>query len=137
MPGPPPKRSAQRRRRNKGDDVDTAVSDGEVRGPELKGAHCVAAKEWYQALRASGQAQFFEPSDWAQAKIVVLAIDEFVKSRSASLLGQILSASSSLLVTEGDRRRLRVELERAEPDDGSGDGNVSWLEDARRRAGSA
>ena len=114
MPGPPPKRSSQRRRQNKSGEVEKAASDGAVRGPDLPGEHSDQAVRWYEALRRSGQAQWFEPSDWAAAELVVLAIDEFVRKPSAFMFGQLMSAQSPLLVTEGDRRRLRVELERGE-----------------------
>lgn len=111
MPGPPPKRSSQRRRRN-GSEPEKLMADGQVRGPGLAGDHSAEAVRWYEALRRSGQAQWFEPSDWAAAELVVMAIDEFVRKPSAFMFGQLMSAQSSLLVTEADRRRLRVELER-------------------------
>ena len=130
--GPVPKRSDQRRRRNKDNgEVVKVVSDGEVRGPDLKGQHCAVAKRFYEGLRRSGQAQFFEPSDWAAAELAVLAIDAFVKRPSAVMLSSINSAMSNLLVTEGDRRRVRMELERPAEDEETAD--VSWIEDARRR----
>lgn len=144
MPGVPgvatnvPKRSTQRRRRNKSDGpVTNAVSDGEQRGPDLKGAHCAIAKRWYAALRVSGQSQFFEPSDWAAAELVAVAIDTFVEKPSAMMLASIQSASASLLVTEGDRRRLKVELERKPADGEGGERDVSWLDAARRRRDTA
>jgi len=135
LAGPPPKRSDQRRRRNKTEPVEKAVSDGEVRGPDLVGRHCAVAKRWYEALRRSGQAQWFEPSDWAAAELVVLAIDEFVKKPSAFMFGQLMSAQASLLVTEAERRRLRIELsapgevEEADPD-------VAYLDEWRSQLGS-
>lgn len=113
--GPAPKREDQRRRRNKTEPVDRAVSDGVVRGPDLVGQHKAAAKRWYEALRRSGQSQFFEPSDWAYAQdIVCTAIDAYIEKPSAMMLQSLNSAMSSLLVTESDRRRLRVELQRDE-----------------------
>lgn len=135
MPGPPPKRSTQRRRRNKPDvEITRAESDGTVRGPKLVGTHSAVARRWYEALRRSGQAQFFEPSDWAAAELVVLAIDAYVKKPSAMILQAITSAQTNLLVTEGDRRRLRVELERAPAAEGdAADAEVTHLDDVRRR----
>lgn len=132
--GPPPKRDSQRRRQNKPDTpVETATSDGGVRGPKLVGNHSAPAKRWYEALQRSGQAQFFEPSDWAAAELVVLAIDKFVKSGSAMMLGAIEKMSANLLVTEGDRRRLRLELERPAPAQGQEGADVAWIDDARNR----
>lgn len=130
--GPPPKRESQRRRRNKTEPVDTAVSDGQVRGPDLEGKHSAASGRFYEALRRSGQAQFFEPSDWAYAQdVVCTAIDAYVQKPSAMMLQAINQAMSMLLVTEGDRRRLRVELERPQVEEPSG--GVSELDDYRRR----
>lgn len=132
--GPPPKRDSQRRRANtpaKGA-AEHAVSDGVVRGPNLTGTHTAVGRRMWEALRRSGESQFYEPSDWAAAELLVMAIDNFAKKPSAMMLASIQSAMTSLLVTEGDRRRLRLELERpGEPEEGEPD--VSWLDDARRR----
>lgn len=130
--GPVPKRSDQRRRRNKVD-VDRAVADDVVRGPALvnRSKHSPPAVRFYEALRRSGQAVFFEPSDWAAAELVVLAIDAFVERPSAVMLASINSAMTNLLATEGDRRRVRLELER--PDGTEVDDGVSELEEYRRR----
>lgn len=131
MSGPPPKRSDQRRRRNQVD-VESATTDDEVRGPALTGTHSAVGKRFYEALRRSGQAQFFQPSDWAAAELTVLAIDNFVKKPAAMMLASIQHSMSSLLVTEADRRRLHLELERPKPAE-DGDGGVSWLDSARQR----
>lgn len=131
--GPPPKRSSLRRRSNKVEGLTRAVADGQVRGPGLPGQHSPMARRFWKALRASGQAQFYEPSDWAYAELVVEAIDAFVKKPSAMMLASINSAMASLLVTEGDRRRARFELERPEPEPESVDEQVPRLEEFRRR----
>jgi len=133
MPGPPPKRSSQRRRRNKTAPTTKAIAAREVLGPKLTGRHSAAARRFWEALRRSGQAQFFEPSDWAAAELVVAAIDTFIKKPSAMMLASINSAMSNLLVTEGDRRRVRLELERpdeTQPDDAS---EIAKLDEYRRR----
>lgn len=132
MPGPPPKHSDQRRRRNKVD-VEKAVADGVSRAPKLTGSHSAVAKRFWERLGESGQAQFFQPSDWSQAELVVLAIDAFVSKPSAMMLQSINSAMSSLLVTEGDRRRLRLELQAPSDSEDGGDDDVAWFDDARRR----
>jgi hypothetical protein len=73
------------------------------------------AKDWFRSLAKSGQATLYEPSDWQTARYVAeamsrnLAIGRF----SAVLFASVLSGMSSLLVTEGDRRRLNIELHRA------------------------
>lgn len=131
--GPAPKRDGQRRRANKPADgeAEHAVSDGTCYGPDLIGNHSAVGKRFYGALRVSGQAQFYEPSDWAVAELVVLAIDQYVKKPSAATFQVIEAAWAPLLVTEGDRRRARLELERGEPEEGAGD--VSWIDQYRTR----
>lgn len=131
--GPAPKRASQRRRQNKTEPVTQAVSDGAIHGPALEGEHSDQARRFWEALRRSGQAQFYEASDWAVADILLLAIDAFVARPSAMMLASLNSAMSNLLVTEGDRRRVRLELDRAPvktPADGS---DVAELDEYRRR----
>lgn len=110
--GPVPKRSSQRRRRNKESQPQIVTADGTVYGDPLEGEHSEQAQRFWKALRNSGQAQFYEPSDWAAAELIVLAVDAFVAKPSAFMLTALNSAMGNLLVTEGDRRRVRLELER-------------------------
>lgn len=162
MPGPVPKRSSQRRRKNKQDgpppksgrgsgrdewsayarsigiDVPDGASRAEIieavaEGGVTDGLHPLA-REWFESLSLSGQSAFYEPSDWAMARVVAESISRELKPqpivvgqgesahvemyelppKGASLTAW-LRAAASLLVTEGDRRRLRVELELKEP----------------------
>jgi hypothetical protein len=109
-----PKRSEERRRRNKDSAVDIAAAGAQTQAPALRpGLHPLAAA-WYQSLSASGQSRFYEPSDWMTAQVIAEGIDSFAREPRASLLSTILSGSANLMVTEGDRRRLRLELVRAE-----------------------
>jgi len=126
--GPAPKRSVERRRRNRVD-VESVVVAGPVEQPELLGEHSDVAVRFWEALGESGQAVFYEPSDWAFAELVVLAIDSFVAKPSAMMLSSINSMMSSLLVSEADRRRVRVELERGEGEPGE----VTDLAEVRAR----
>lgn len=126
--GPAPKRSVERRRRNRVD-VESVVVAGPVEQPELQGEHSDVAVRFWEALGESGQAVFYEPSDWAFAELVVLAIDSFVAKPSAMMLSSINSMMSSLLVSEADRRRVRVELERGEGEPGE----VTDLAEVRAR----
>lgn len=50
------------------------------------------------------------------AQIITEAIDDYARKPRVALLAAILSGSSSLLATEGDRRRLRLELSRVDVD---------------------
>lgn len=134
--GPPPKRESQRRRANKpAVPVTSASSTGEVRGPELGGGeHSDLGRRWWEALRRSGQAQFYESSDWAHAELVVNAIDTFVERPSAMMLASINSMSATLLVTEGDRRRLHMELEKAPAAESEQDAAIAHLAEYRKRS---
>jgi hypothetical protein len=89
-------------------------------------------RRWYEALRRSAQVQFYEPSDWAQAELIVQAIDDYLKDPKASHLAAIERLSSSLMVSEGDRRRMRLEVERTELVE-----DPAHIDDARRKLRSA
>lgn len=73
----------------------------------------------YRSVKQSGQSQYFEPSDWA---MLYFACDELTHymspagKRSAMKLAQILQLFSSLLMTEGDRRRVAMEIDRGPVD---------------------
>lgn len=132
--GPVPKRSSQRRRRNKEGAVETVVATGDVHGEPLAGEHSELAVRFWDGLRHSGQAQFYEPSDWAVAELIVFAIDSFAAKPSAMMLASLNSMMSNLLVTEGDRRRVKLELEREDPSSDEDDGSeVARLDEYRRR----
>lgn len=135
--GPVPKRSDQRRRRNADVPIDNAPAAAEVERPAADaGWHAIAAR-WYDALAESGQSTFYEPSDWATAYYVAEAMSRNLSGGrfSAQLFAAVMSASTSLLATEGDRRRLRLELERAKPgaDAASEAEGVAQLDDYRSR----
>jgi len=112
-PGPVPKHSSQRRRRN----LDSRPEQVEVAGPPVEvpalrpGIHPLAAA-WYRSLQQSDQSRYYQPSDWIVAQVVAEAIEDYANEPKASMLATILSGAGSLLATEGDRRRLRLELTR-------------------------
>ena len=112
MPGPVPKRSEQRRRRNLDSIPDRARAGAKVPPPPLREGLSPLAQSWYAALADSGQSQFYEASDWATAQLVAEAIHTYAEAPTAALLTTILTGSGLLLATEGDRRRLRLELVR-------------------------
>lgn len=118
--GPIPKRSEERRRRNKDDgpELIQATAGGPEDLPELPEPdtlwHPIAA-DWYLSLRESGQAAFYEPSDWAVARYAAHVMSQVLLSDrgpNGQLVAALNSVMSSLLTTEGDRRRARMELER-------------------------
>ncbi|MDQ0791973.1 hypothetical protein [Streptomyces sp. B1I3] len=121
--GPIPKRSEERRRRNKDDgpEMIQAPSGGPQDLPDLPEPDALwhpIASDWYLSLRDSGQSAFYEPSDWAMARYAAHVMSQVLLSErgpNGQLVAALNSVMSSLLTTEGDRRRARMELERKKP----------------------
>ncbi|WP_435109404.1 hypothetical protein [Nocardiopsis synnemataformans] len=134
--GPVPKHSSERRRRNKPADGETTTVAKVPRSRKVtvpaadKDWHPIA-KRWYTSLKTSGQSEFYEPSDWAAAYLIAESISRDLKPQVVGIteqgdvvkdeiplkgasLAAYLKAMSVLLVTEGDRRRMRLELQAAE-----------------------
>ncbi len=133
--GPVPNRSDQRRRRNKVeiDRAPNSVAPGVVRGPDAPEGLTGLAKLWYESLRTSGQSEFYADSDWTSALIIAKAIEKFEDRPTAHMLTAILSGFGSLAATEGDRRRLRIELERAPLADADEEAAVAEIDEWRTR----
>jgi hypothetical protein len=121
--GPIPKRSEERRRRNKDDgpDLVQAPSAPPAELPDLPEPdpnwHEIAT-DWYLSLRESGQAQFYQPSDWAVARYAAELMSRGLSSDrppNGQYVAALNSVMTALLTTEGDRRRARIELERKKP----------------------
>lgn len=146
--GPIPKRSSQRAGHRAKDDVPDQVSAaGKIRVPSAVSTWDPQAKRWYLALKRSGQARYFEPSDWEYARLLAdlltrelhleavahtLAGDVVVKlGPRAMMMKAILAGMTELGTTEGSRRRMRIEVDR-EPEAPADDVAVS-LEAYRQR----
>lgn len=129
--GPVPKRSDQRRRQNKVD-VDRAANGTTKRGPDAPESLTGLALLWYESLRTSGQAVYYADSDWASALIIARAVAAFEGRPTAHMLASILSGFGSLAATEGERRRLRIELERVS-EDADEEAAVTALSEWQRR----
>lgn len=133
--GPVPNRTEDlaRPRERKGGDVES-VTNGTLRPVEWPEPdpdwHPIALMVW-EGLRKSGQADFYQQSDIAYAYSVCEDLSHYKqgskgvdretgelynKARSGQMLTAIMSALSNLLVTEGDRRRVRIELQSPEPE---------------------
>lgn len=140
--GPVPKRSENRKRRNKPNaaegrfPVTKAQGSVKVTVPNASKDWCAASKRIYKGLRDSGQARFFEPSDWALAYFLMDEITRYVEQgrQNGQVLASLLSGLSSLLVSEGDRRRVGLELSRG-GDTANEDRNVAVMEEWRKRMG--
>lgn len=107
---------------------------GVVEPPDADPEWHEKARSLFESLRGSGQSGFYEPSDWQYARVLCqLLSDEFERGNGprAVMVQTIMSGLSSLLVTEGDRRRVRLELERDQ--DVPEDAAVAALDDYRSR----
>lgn len=116
--GPVPKRSDQRVRRNKAETpIDKVESIGVVAVPELGfvDPHFLTV-DLYRSLSESAQSRFYEPSDYQIARSVLHFLDQqFKTSRpSGQMVQSLFSQLTDLLLTEGARRRVRLEVERAQ-----------------------
>lgn len=158
MPGPIPKRSEERRRRNKpdrpvdrvaiGSDIDDLFGDGapdpelenRIQGEDLPPAekpdadydnwHPLAI-ELYESLSESGQKIFYEASDWAIARVLCESLSRDLQPQwintgtpeepkmekqilplKGANLSAYLKGFAALGMTEGDRRRMSIELSR-------------------------
>lgn len=136
--GPVPKRAAQRhghRTKAELEQVQRAPGASVVDRPAADPGWHEIARDWYESLAGSGQSAFYEPSDWATARYVAEAMSRNLAAGrfSAQLFAAVLSGATSLLVTEGDRRRLRIELERAGAVDADEEAAVTALDEYRRR----
>lgn len=101
------------------------------------GWHSIAA-DWYLSLRESGQAAFYQPSDWAVARyaaeLMSRVLDRSERGPNGQLVAALNSVMSALLTTEGDRRRARMELDRKKPAL-QGGAKVTALDDYRSAFG--
>lgn len=135
--GPAPQRDDKRRRRNAPviptdhapaevappDDAEQPAADGQapsrymVEPPDENPMWHPLALQWYRAVVAAGQAVYYVSSDWAMAVVMAdLMTRDYEgpdKTLRTSTQNTLLKVAASLLLTEGDRRRARIELERA------------------------
>jgi hypothetical protein len=143
-PGPIPKRSSQRRRTNS-PAPEKVTGKPAARGtftvPLADGSWHPTAKKWYQSLRYSGQSAFYEASDWMEAYVAAEVLSAMLTAEklSAMLFASWSSHTARLLVTEGDRRRMRIELEKPGKTDPDRDAGVASMQAWRKKlaAGSA
>lgn len=138
MPGPVPKRSDQRRRRNKpgGPElVKIDVTSPAREAPETPGGWHPLVKDWFESLKLSGQAVFYQPSDWVSAKIAGQVLSDALLSGEplkANLLSEFNKMAADLMTTEGQRRRLRVELTNRGKKAEQGGGQAAALDEYRK-----
>jgi hypothetical protein len=137
--GPVPNRSEDLSRDRDSDRGDRApISRGQSRpaiipdpDPEW---HRVASMLWTAAL-ASGQSDFYQSSDYAYLYHVCDELSAYKgaegrRAHSAMMFAALNQAMTVLLLTEGDRRRVRIELQ--DEDNSEDDAVVSQMDDYRQ-----
>lgn len=109
--GPVPKRDSQSRGHDRGKTGASGTLElAAPLGPEAPEWLTGYALEWYEALRVSGQAVYYTPGDWATAVILARCAMQLIRRPSAVMLASFLHGASALGATEGDRRRIHIEL---------------------------
>ena len=137
--GPVPKRTEElmghgRRAEREGEVTRVERDLSEIPRPAPRPEWHPMARNWYESLGHSGQSAFYEPSDWMTAmwladqmskhlypKYVGLTREGDPVIQEAPMSGQeiqaFLKGMTSLLATEGDRRRAAIELGRRKSDE--------------------
>lgn len=137
--GPIPKRSeAKAGHRTKAElAADKVAAQGSVAVPHPDPAWHSEAKRLYASVARSAQARFYEPSDWHYLRVWTEFLSRQLSSGrpSAQMLASWDGAMSKLLVSEGDRRRARVEVERAEPPAEEASAKVAVMDRYRKDVG--
>lgn len=148
--GPVPNHSDDlaRERERKGGSVQP-VTKGERRKVVIPRApadwHPIAKMIW-NSMKVSGQEDFYQQSDWAYAYSICDDISFYKKpltnkdgeeyhKRSPEMLKALNTAMERLLLTEGDRRRARIEL--AEPEPETEPASVHAIDEYKRELGVA
>lgn len=117
-----PKRSEERlghaRGKKEAVAVEKAPGADEVVQPDADPAWCQQAKDLWASLATSGQARYYEPSDWAELSLACWFMT--TKVSAGRMSGDDLKALHTVLtdhlVSDGARRRVRLELQRATPE---------------------
>lgn len=117
MPGPVPKRSDQRRRRNAPAFGLDKVGGAAVAVPELdvEGLHPLV-EDWYSSLAAGAEAPYYTPALWQRARIVAVMLSKVLESGrpSSQMYAALQNDFKSLLVDAGELRRLGIEVQAGE-----------------------
>lgn len=161
--GPIPKKDAERRRRNKtGTDETSHIAAEVVNLDELIAGEVeipVADESWHEIARLvydsvirSGQVIWMEPSDWSVLYLMCESLSRDLKPQFIGIneeTGEVITAviplkgsslnaynktMASLMMLEGDRRRLRIELERNKRIEAAASGEGVVVDIVQRRA---
>lgn len=139
--GPIPKRSTeghritQARKFEHGVEPVNVIAD-KVEPPEPDpGWHPIAMKLW-ESVKQSTFTRYYEPSDWI---ILYSACDDLSnykkqERRSPTMLAAVNTMLTSLLLTEGDRRRVQIEINRIDESEAESAGVTALQAWAKARA---
>jgi hypothetical protein len=117
---------SERARRSRDHEV-TKGTSGNITKPDPDEDWCKVARMMWDAGMESGATEFYESTDYAALYLLCDQIDYLyrtnkageAKPRSPEMFKAIMTGLGNLLVTEGDRRKLRVELTKPDPDEGA------------------
>jgi hypothetical protein len=125
---------------------------GEVEIPKADPKWHAIAREIYEGQIASGQVIWMEPSDWATLYLICESISRDLNDQPIGIhpetgkvikakvplkgasLSAYLKAFEALMMNEGGRRRLRVELEREKRLDAAAKGGGKVIDIVQERA---
>lgn len=129
LTGPIPKREEQRVGSGSGEPITKIAMEGEVKAPSLRQYQNMLTqpltKGFWESLKESGQAKYYEPSDWMTALTALHLLDLQIRpyinkeqklvygSVSPTMVAAVWQMLTSIAVTEGERRRLRIEVDRS------------------------
>lgn len=128
MPGPVPNRSGNLSRERDAHRGGKEITKGVMRPvdiPEAPSTWDPVAQMVWESMRASGISDFYQQTDWAYAYVVLSELSAYrtpgfnketgedypTHRPSGNMFAAIMSAMTSLGLAEGDRRRMRIELE--------------------------
>lgn len=156
--GPAPKRKSQRLGHVSKEERESAtkvVSAYAVVPPDADPEWHPIGLRWFESLKTSPQSQWYTDGDWLSAYSIAESMSREFKPQpvrigqgpdaetvmvemppKAASLTAWLNGFAQLLVTEGARRRVGIELQMPKPQSDGG-GDVSWIDDARRHLHSA
>lgn len=114
--GPVPKRSAERGPQPYDKVIDKVQAFGVVKKPNLglgENPHPIITDFW-ESIGESAQSRYYEPSDWQYLRITLHFLNKLLNTGkpSAQMLTVVNQMLTDLLVSEGSRRRVRMEIER-------------------------
>ena len=99
MPGPPPKKDAERTRNNVPESG--AARHGQLRPVTIPNADRKnwhpRALAWFESLKDSGQADYYQASDWAMAKVIADYLTLWYERPRAMDMANIFSITTLLI----------------------------------------